>query len=257
MPTNYPAFLYEGPFPGGACRKDFETLPTIDDYEFDYIVLPETAGDEGLAEAMRWAWRLEGFMLAGNQSAMGSFQLIPASTTLIPQLKPAYELITYPVGLPSSEYFDPAISWDPSTVGTSRVVSGQMMNSLITGTQASPSPPARACALIREFPVLWRASMSFNGTGGIQETYDCWVFLHYHTGTSRWRIYYSFNFNFNAGSPSWYFLQNPAIAPPASSIYFDSVTNSVGMVFDIYESDDSGRDPIVSIEGAPEPFFWF
>jgi hypothetical protein len=255
MPTNYPAFLFDGPFPGGACRADFETLPTISDYEFDYIVLPETDGDEGLAAAMGWVWNLEGFMLAGSQPTMGSFQILPASTLLIPQLKPGYELITYPVGLPSSETLHSGISWDPSTVGTSRGVSGEMLNSLIAGTQASPSPPARACALTREFPVLWRASMNFNGTGDIQEIYDCWVFLHYHTGTARWRIYYSFSFVFMANDSNGYFLQNPAIAPPASTTYFGSVTNSVGMEFDIYEGD-SNSDPINSVEGAPEPLAW-
>jgi hypothetical protein len=256
MPTNYPAFLYEGPFPGGACRKDFEILPDIFDLDFDYIVLPEEGGDEGLSEAMHWAWRLEGFMLAGSQPTLGSFQILPASTILIPQLKPDYELITYPVGLPNSETLYPGISWDPSTVGTSRSVDGDVVSIGMLVDSPSPSPPARACALIRESPVLWRTTMRFNGTGTIQEDYLCLVFLHYHTGTSRWRIYYSFSFIFNAGSPNTYFLQNPAIAPPLASIYFGSVTNSVGMVFDIYESDDSGRDPIVTIEGAPEPFFW-
>ncbi len=255
MPPPYPAFLFDGPFPGGACRADFETLPTISDYEFDYIVLPETAGDEGLAAAMGWVWNLSGVALASP--VISTFFGIETATVrqkpeLVSTEATALEIMFYPIemggiGIP--------FGFTPSLVGTSRVVSGEMLNSLIAGTQASPSPPARACALIREFPVLWRASMNFNGIGDIQETYDCWIFLHYHTGTSRWRIYYSFSFVFISDDSNGYFLQNPAIAPPASTTYFGSVTNSVGMEFDIYEGD-SNSDPISLVQGAPEPLFW-
>lgn len=239
------------------CPKEltfYDTVPA----GYDYIDLPETGGDKGLKEAMKWYWKFGGIEICDN----ALFNGVTTATEIFPWLYGfgsggAGAQVAFPMIFDTLYSYDPAnwrsdgFTWDGSMAGG---------NLVISETDESPQPKRKACEHptgVGKICSLDLYSSFTSGTTLYQDFVSFEFFLGYDEATSRWRLLYKFfvgSEKNNTGGDSTFTLCNPA-NPLATGTLYATLTSPEGLTYELYE-DPGNIDTITSAGVAPEVRFW-
>jgi hypothetical protein len=255
MPTPF-IFRREFPF----CPKEltfYNTVPA----GYDYIDLPETGGDKGLKEAMKWYWKFQTLVVQGGYVATNTVDPVyPWYVGSINVGYVAFPFIVPDVGLSvpfPAQSTDFGYAFNATMASESITFSSDDMNSFV-----APQPVRRMCLPLTPPDIvgsIMTVQLEWDYNGGApdfrnQETFNIQLSLGYDEATSRWRLLYKYVHSFgffevDGGG----LVTNPASAPSSPPYTLtDTVTTPDGVIFNVY--GDTSKPPYANEFGLIPEF---